>query len=93
MNRRGRPPKPDGALTAAERKAAQRERDRAAIQARGRPLQGLTTSALVEALPSLIAATRPARLGAVLVEIGQRGGVTLTVQVSTSRKRSVADSV
>ena len=78
MKPRGRPPKPEGALTPAERKAAQRERDRAALSARGGVMDELTTSALVESLPRLIAGKRAGRLIAVLVELGRRGGVTVT---------------
>ncbi len=78
MNRRGRPPKPDGALTPAQWKAAQRERGRVALWVDGVAVAGLTTTALVEGLPSLIAGDHPEMLGAVLVELGRRGGVTLT---------------
>ena len=78
MNRRGRPPKPEGALTPAQRKSTQRERDRAAVFARGSVMDELTTTALLESLPNLIATKRQGRLRAVLVELGRRGGVTLT---------------
>ena len=80
MATRGRPPSASGALTAAERKAAQRERDRAALWVPGAPLDELTLSALVESLPRLIADEAPGTLGAVLVEIGRRGGVSVTVK-------------
>ena len=64
MNRRGRPPKPEGALTAGERKAAQRERDRLALQGdEGAGLGELTTTALVEGLPGLIATQGEGLLG------------------------------
>lgn len=79
MTRRGRPPKPEGALTPAERKAAQRDRDRAAVQARGTAINELTTGALVESLPRLIAVKRRAKLGTVLVKLGRRGGVPVTI--------------
>lgn len=78
MTRRGRPPKPEGALTAAERKAAQRERGRAALQgAEGAELSELATAALVEGLPGLIAIRGDGLLGAVLVELGRRGGLAV----------------
>ena len=90
MNRRGRPPKPEGALTPAKWKAAQRERDRVALWVDGVAVEELTTTALVEGLSSLIGGDQPAVLGAALVELGQRGGVFLTVR---SSKRSTSDSV
>ena len=40
----------------------------------------LTTSALLESLASLIAEQRAGTLGAVLVELGRRGGVTVTAR-------------
>ena len=47
------------ALTPAQRKRAQRERDRAALWALGVSLDTLTTVALLEALPGLLAGERP----------------------------------
>lgn len=82
MNRRGRPPKPEGALTPAQWKAAQRERDRVALWVGGVAVDGLTTTALVEGLPRLIAGDQPGVLGAVLAELGRRGGVTVTARVA-----------
>jgi len=80
MTKRGRPPKPEGALTPAERKAAQRERDRAALlKGRNVAMEDVTTGALIEGLPALMTGRRRARLAAVLMEIGRRGGVTVTV--------------
>ena len=84
MIRRGRPPKPEGAVTPAQRKAEQRERDREALLADGVAVDGLTMTALVEGLPSLVAGNQPGMLGAVLVELGRRGGVTVTVKVPTN---------
>ena len=80
MATRGRPPAPDGAQTPAQRKAAQRERDRAALWAPGVSIDTLPTTALVESLLRLIAEDRPGTLGAVLAEIGRRGGVTVTIK-------------
>lgn len=91
MNRRGRPPKPEGPLTPAERKAAQRERDRAAIQARSGAMRELTTTALAESLPGLIAAKRKGRLVAVLVELGRRGGVGIAALPIKSAR--IADAI
>lgn len=70
---RSGPPAPGGALT-----PAQRERDRAALWALGVSLDTLTTAALLEALPGLLAGERPGTLGAVLIELGRRGGVSVT---------------
>ena len=75
---RSGPPAPGGALTPAQRKRAQRERDRAALWAPGVSLDTLTTAALLEALPGLLAGERPGTLGAVLIELGRRGGVSVT---------------
>ena len=72
--------KVSGAMSAAQRKAAQRARDRAALWAVGGLLDGLTTAALVECLPSLIAGQSVGTLGAVLKEIGRRGGLTITTR-------------
>ena len=78
MNRRGRPPKLEGELTPAERKAAQRDRDRAAMRDAGCAAIGeLSTSALVEGLPEMIAIRGDALFGAVLIELSRRGGLTL----------------
>ena len=77
IKRRGRPPKPEGALTDAERKAAQRERNRVAIHIHGAAAEALTTTALVEGLPGLIAGDLPGLLGVVLVELGRRGGLAV----------------
>lgn len=80
MNRRGRPPKPEGALAPAQWKAAQRERDRVALWVEGCSVAELTTTGLVEGLPSLIAGGQPEMLGDVLVELGRRGGVAVTAR-------------
>ena len=87
MNRRGRPPKPEGALTPAQWKAAQRERDRVALWVDQVAVDGLTTTALVEGLPSLIAGGQSGMLGAVLAELGRRGGVTVTAVPSGSLRK------
>lgn len=80
MTTRGRPPSAAGALTPAQRKSAQRARDHAALWAVGAAMDELTTSALLESLASLIAEQRAGTLGAVLVELGRRGGVTVTAR-------------
>lgn len=80
----GRPPiNPQGAMTPAERKAAQRERDRARVQAPRPAVDQMPTSGLTEALPGLIASRRRGALAAVLVEMGRRGGVTVTINPAT----------
>ncbi len=81
MNR-GRPPSDAGALTPAQRKQAQRTRDRATLWAPGSSLDTLPLSGLLEALPGLLTGEKPGTLGAVLKEIGRRGGVTVTVRES-----------
>ena len=68
------------ALTPAQRKRAQRERGRTALWASGVSLDTLPASALVEALPGLLAGERPGTLGAVLAELGRRGGLTVTTR-------------
>ena len=80
MTTRGRPPLEGGAQTPAQRKAAQRARDRAAVESKAQLIEGLTTTALAEAVSKLISERRAARLGVVLVELGRRGGVELVVQ-------------
>lgn len=79
---RGRPPSPGGALTAAQRKRAQRERDRATLWTPGASLDTLPTTALLEALPGLLSAEWPGTLGAVLIELGRRGGLSVTSRPS-----------
>lgn len=64
-------------LTPAERKRAQRKRYWAALMA-GEPLAGLTLAALLKALPALVAGKHQSTLALVLVELGRRGGVTVT---------------
>lgn len=61
------------AMTPTERKRAQRERERAALWTPGVALETLTTAALLEALPGLLAGERPGTLAAVLAELGRRG--------------------
>ena len=77
MTQRGRPPKIEGAQTPAQRKAAQRERERAALHAKGADVGELSTTALVEGLPGLIAGKHAGALGVALVELGRRGGVAI----------------
>jgi hypothetical protein len=68
------------ALTPAERKRAQRKRDRAALFTPGASIDTMPTSGLLEALPSLLDGEWPGILGAVLRELGRRGGVTVTAR-------------
>lgn len=68
------------AMTPTERKRAQRERERAALWTPGVALDTLTTAALLEALPGLLAGERPGTLAAVLAELGRRGGLTVTTR-------------
>lgn len=64
--RRGRPAKPDGAQTPAQRKAAQRERERLAFATYSADeLERVGTAALAAELGRLVAAGRPALAGAV----------------------------
>ena len=79
-----RPHKPAAAATSAQRKRAQRARDRLALWAVGASMDELTTSALVEQIPALIRDDRPGMLGAVLVELGRRGGVLVSARPSAS---------
>ena len=79
---RGRPPKPEEPATPAQRKRAQRARDRLALWAADVSMDELTTSALIEQIPALIRDERPGTLGAVLVELGRRGGVFVKARPS-----------
>jgi len=64
--RRGRPTKPNGAQTPAQRKAAQRERERLAFVTYQRgELERVGTAALAAELGRLVADGRPALAGAV----------------------------
>lgn len=87
MTQRGRPPKIEGAQTPAQRKAAQRERERAALHAKGADVGELSTTALVEGLPGLIAGKHAGALGVALVELGRRGGVAVTVMTESESPR------
>lgn len=82
----GRPPKPGGALTAAQRKAAQRERDRTALRCEVAALHQIPTSGLVEGLPGLIAAGDHDALAAALVELGKRGGLKVAITRPVRRR-------
>ena len=65
-------------LSPAQRKRAQRRRDRAALLDGDVPIDAVKTWALVEALPALLGAATPLTLAQVLCELGRRGGVTVT---------------
>ncbi len=65
---RGRPPKLEEPATPAQRKRAQRARDRLALWAPGASMDELTTSALIEQIQALIRDERPGTLGVVLVD-------------------------
>ncbi|MDE2396269.1 MAG: hypothetical protein KGM91_12600 [Burkholderiales bacterium] len=67
-------------MTPAERKRAQRQRDRATLFAPGASLDTMPTSGLLDALPGLLGGDRPGTLGEVLRELGRRGGVTVTAR-------------
>ena len=68
--------------TPAERKRAQRKRDRAALVAGDVPMADLTTSALVDSLPALLTGDYRSTLALVLRELGRRGGVTVTTEAA-----------
>jgi len=67
-----------GPKSAAERKAAQRQRDRVAAWSDG-PLTDLTHEALLSALGACLTATYPARAARLLAEVARRAGVAVTV--------------
>lgn len=79
---RRRPPKLEEPATPAQRKRAQRARDRVALWAADVSMDELTTSSLIEQIPALIRNDRPGTLGAVLVELGRRGGVFVKARPS-----------
>ena len=70
------------AAPAARRKANQRERIRAALFAQTTDLRTIPTTGLAEGLPALIGDPEyRQRLGAVLHELGRRGGVHVCLLV------------
>jgi len=66
----------------AERKRAQRKRDRAALVAGAVPMADLNTSALLDSLPALLTGDYRSTLALVLRELGRRGGVTVTISAA-----------
>lgn len=66
----------------AERKRAQRKRDRAALVAGDVPTADLTTSALLDTLPALLTGEYRNTLALVLRELGRRGGVIVTTEAA-----------
>lgn len=79
--RRGRPRKPGGALTPAERKQAQRLRDHNTIYG-SMVIDTVTTDGLPTAVRHALAEGRTATLTAVLKELGRRGGLVVTARPS-----------
>jgi hypothetical protein len=73
-----RPVSPTGPKTPAERKAAQRERDRPAAWSDA-PLSDATDGALLAALGACLSGTYPERAGRLLTEAARRAGVSVTV--------------
>jgi len=73
-----RPPSPHGPKTASQRKADQRERDRLAAWGDA-PLAGATAAALLDALGACLTGAYPERTGRLLVELGRRAKVIVTV--------------
>ena len=78
-----RPPSPQGPKTTAQRKADQRERDRLAAWGDA-PLADATTAALLDALGACLTGKYPERSGRLLVELGRRAGVIVTVTPASS---------
>ncbi len=70
---RGRPPKPEGALTPAERKRAQRDRDRATLYGTA-VIDTMTLDGLLAGVQHALAEGQVATLATVLKELGRRGG-------------------
>jgi len=73
-----RPPSPNGPKTVAQRKADQRNRDRQAAWG-DTPLAEVTAAALLDALGACLSGKYPERSGRMLVELGRRAGVIVTV--------------
>ena len=78
--------------TPVQRKRDQRQRDRAALFGADVPLEAVKTSALAEALPTLLAADAPLTLARVLCELGRRGGVTVTASPAGNRSVTVTNT-
>lgn len=76
---RGRPPKAEGALTTAQRKAAQRQRDHEAIWGDD-GLAEASTAGLQAAVGHCVTGAYCDRLGLVLIELGRRGGLRVTTR-------------
>lgn len=79
MATRGRPPKPGGAQTAAQRKAAQRQRDRINAWSDAPLLAEATVQALQAAAGHCIKKGYTDRLALVLRELGRRGGLAVSI--------------
>ena len=79
-----RPPSPNGPKTVAQRKADQRERDRLAAWG-DKPLTEVTAAALLDALAACLTGKYPERTGRLLVELGRRAGVCVTVTPAPPR--------
>jgi hypothetical protein len=73
-------PADDGPKSAAQRKREQRQRDWRHLTTSGVSIDEASTSALVESINRLIADAMPGILGAVLTELGRRGGVAVTTR-------------
>ena len=76
---RGRPPKAERAQTAAQRKAAQRQRDHMAIWS-DEGLAEASTAGLQAAVGHCITGAYITRLALVLAELGRRGGLRVTTR-------------
>lgn len=82
-----RPPSPTGPRTPAQRKYDQRERDRLAAWGDA-PLAEATAAALLDALAACLTGKYPERTGRLLVELGHRAGVIVTVTPAPYRAPS-----
>lgn len=76
-----RPPSKTGPKSAAERKAAQRQRDRLAAWSDA-PLSEATNEALLSALGACMVGSYPTRARLLLAEVARRAGVNVTVTQS-----------
>ncbi len=87
MTRSKAPPGTPTALSATQRKAAQRQRARADLLAPGANLGAVPLTALAEALPWLMAeASRERALASTLIELGKRAGLTVCVTWAQRRR-------
>ncbi len=73
-----RPPSPTSPKTPAQRKADQRQRDRLAAWG-DTPLAEVTGAALLDALGACLTGRYPERAGRLLLELGRRARVSVTV--------------